>query len=199
MATPQTQHLPSISVEQMLSLVESVINPLVPSIPIPPPERWDRLVRVALGRVFGPQPDPWLAAGPSPLAWLDRVELNPQPLPPRSLFLKALAQEVISHTGFLQELASTLSTDGEQKGIIIIGGYVSRFADEFCGNGFRLGWGHPGPPPQWFPTEMTGADLIVLASQFALGAKQAFNPELRTALAGAASKLAQTGAARMQG
>jgi len=193
MATPQTQHLPSISVEQMLSLVESVINPLVPSIPIPPPERWDRLVRVALGRVL------WLAAGPSPLAWLDRVELNPQPLPPRSLFLKALAQEVISHTGFLQELASTLSTDGEQKGIIIIGGYVSRFADEFCGNGFRLGWGHPGPPPQWFPTEMTGADLIVLASQFALGAKQAFNPELRTALAGAASKLAQTGAARMQG
>ena len=58
MATPQTQHLPSISVEQMLSLVESIINPLVPSIPIPPPERWDRLVRVALGRVFGPQPDP---------------------------------------------------------------------------------------------------------------------------------------------
>ena len=193
MATPQTQHLPSISVEQMLSLVESIINPLVPSIPIPPPERWDRLVRVALGRVL------WLAAGPSPLAWLDRVELNPQPLPPRSLFLKALAQEVISHTGLLQELASALSTDGEQKGIIIIGGYVSRFADEFCGNGFRLGWGHPGPPPQWFPTEMTGADLIVLASQFALGAKQAFNPELRTALAGAASKLAQTGAARMQG
>jgi len=193
MATPQTQHLPSISVEQMLSLVESIINPLVPSIPIPPPERWDRLVRVALGRVL------WLAAGPSPLAWLDRVELNPQPLPPRSLFLKALAQEVISHTGLLQELASALSTDGEQKGIIIIGGYVSRFADEFCGNGFRLGWGHPGPPPQWFPTEMTGADLIVLASQFALGAKEAFNPELRTALAGAASKLAQTGAARMQG
>jgi hypothetical protein len=193
MATPQTQHLPSISVEQMLSLVESIINPLVPSIPIPPPERWDRLVRVALGRVL------WLAAGPSPLAWLDRVELNPQPLPPRSLFLKALAQEVINHTGLLQELASTLSTDGEQKGIIIIGGYVSRFADEFCGNGFRLGCGHPGPPPQWFPTEMTGADLIVLASQFALGAKEAFNPELRTALAGAASKLAQTGAARMQG
>jgi hypothetical protein len=99
----------------MLSLVESIINPLVPSIPIPPPERWDRLVRVALGRAFGPQADPWLAAGPSPLAWLDRVELNPQPLPPRSLFLKALGQEIISQTGLLQELASALSTDGEQR------------------------------------------------------------------------------------
>jgi hypothetical protein len=104
MATAQTQHLPGIRVEQMLSLVQSIINPLVPSIPIPPPERWDRFVRVALGRVFGPQPDPWLAAGPSPLAWLDRVELNPQPLPPRSLFLKALAEEIISHAGLLQEL-----------------------------------------------------------------------------------------------
>jgi hypothetical protein len=197
MATPQTQHLPSISAEQILNLVGSIINPLVPSIPIPPPERWDRLVRVALGRVFGPTPDPWLVAGPSPFGWLDTVELNPQPLPPRSLFLKALAEEVISHVGLLQELASALSTDGEQRGIIIIGGYVSRFADDFCGNGFKLGWGHPGPPPQWFPTEMTGGDLIVLGSQFALGAREAFNPDLRAALIGAASKLAQTGASRV--
>jgi hypothetical protein len=199
MATPQTQHVPGISLEQVLSLVGTIINPLVPVIPIPPPERWDRLVRMALGRVFGPQPDPWLVAGPSPLASLDRVELNPQPLPPRFLFLKALAQEVITHAGLLQELTSAMATDGEERGIIIIGGYVSRFADEFCGNGFKLGWGHPGPPPQWFPTEMTGGDLIVLGSQFTLGARESFNPNLRTVLAGAASKLAQTGAARTQG
>jgi len=66
------------------------------------------------------------------------------------------------------------------------------------GNRFQLGWPHPGPPPQWFPVELSGVDLLVLASQFAQGAGAAFNPDVREALQGAAAKLAGVGVSKMQ-
>jgi hypothetical protein len=180
-----------ISPEQILNLVGSIIEPLTPSIPIPPPQRWDGLVRRALDRAFRPSPIPWLSG-------LDRVALNPQPLPPRYLFLKTLAQEVASHAELLQELSSVTSSDGAQKGILIVGGYLASFTDDFCGNGFTLGWLHPGPPPQWFPTEITGVDLLVVGSQFAKGATEAFNPDMRKVLQDAATKVAGVGVSRMQ-
>ena len=191
MSISKTQHSTGISPEQILNLVGSIIEPLTPSIPIPPPQHWDRLVRAALDRAFRPSPIPWLNN-------LDRVALNPQPLPPRYLFLKTLAQEVTSHAELLRELTGATSSDTEQKGIIIVGGYVASFADDFCGNGFTLGWLHPGPPPQWFPTEITGVDLLVVGSQFAQGATEAFNPDMRKALQGAATKMAAVGVSRMQ-
>jgi hypothetical protein len=180
-----------ISPGQILSLVGSIIAPLTPSIPIPPPQRWGRLIRAALARVFAPQADPWLSP-------LDRVALNPQPLPPRYMFLKAVAQEAIAHAELLEEFTSAASSAGEPRSIIVIGGYVSEFADDFCGNGFRLAWPHPGPPPPWFPVELSGVDLLVLASQFAQGAGAAFNPDVREALQDAAARLAEVGVSRMQ-
>ncbi len=68
---------------------------------------------------FGPQPEPWV-----------QVALNPQPLPPRTLFFAAIAQEVIERASLIQETADALTSQGERQGIIIVGGYVSRFADD---------------------------------------------------------------------
>ena len=63
----------------------------------------------------------------------DQVSLNPQPLPPRWSFLIATAQIVIRRGELLQDLADGLAQAGAEHGIIIIGGYIDRFADDWCG------------------------------------------------------------------
>lgn len=181
-----------ISPAQILNLVGSILAPLTPSIPIPPPQRWGRLIREALIRAFAPQAHPWLSA-------IDRVALNPQPLPPRYLFLKSVAQEAVSYAELLEEFANAAASGGERRGGVIAGEYLNEFTDDFCGNGFRLGWPYPGPPPQWFPVELNGVDLLVLGSQFAQGAGVAFDPGVREALQAAATKLAEVGVSKMQG
>jgi hypothetical protein len=153
--------------------------------------KWNRLVRQAVEHVLGPRTGWREGAG------IDRVALNPQPLPPRSLFLAALSQGLISSTELLQEFAGAMFED-EERGIIVIGGYVNRFVDDFCGNGFRVNWVIPGPPPHWFPTELSGADLLVLASHFAQATKEVLGWEMQGILAAAGARFAEVGVLRMQ-
>ena len=183
----------------------------------PHPEPW----RVFLGHpvpwvmrqsVFGPRPDlSWrlvlaslLAKHPEIFDVLgggrrlgDEVALNPQPLPPRFAFLVAVAQAVISRAELLQEIADATSREGEQQGIIIVGGYIARFTDEFCPD-YRPRWPFPGPPPPWFTNELGGFDLMVIASQFEQAAKEAFSLDLRQNFAAAATKLVEAGISKMQ-
>jgi hypothetical protein len=151
--------------------------------------KWNRVVRQAVERVAG-------GAGFASNG-LNRVALNPQPLPPRSLFLAALSQTLISSTELLQEFAGAMLED-EERSIIVIGSYVNRFVEDFCGNGFRVTWVLPGPPPQWFPTELTGADLLVLASHFAQATKEVLGWEMQGILAAASARFAEVGVQRMQ-
>jgi hypothetical protein len=139
-------HTQAISSEQILSLVGSFLEPRTPSIPIPPPQRWDRLVSLTLGGFRGPQPDPW-----SPFGTLDRVALNPQPLPPRYLFLRALAREVINHAELLHELRGTVVPDEERPRIGVADGYVKEFADDVCGDGFPAGVSSSRPASKLVP------------------------------------------------
>ena len=154
--------------------------------------KWNRLVRQAVERVLGPRSESWREGD-----GIDRVALNPQPLPPRSLFLAALSQGLISSTELLQEFAGAMF-ESEERGIIIIGGYVNRFIDDFCGNGFRVNWVVPGPPPHWFPSELSGADLLVLASHFAQATKEVLGWEMQGILAAAGARFAEVGVLRMQ-
>ena len=128
----------------------------------------------------------------------DAVALNPQPLPPRYAFLVALAEEVSSRAELFQEITDFTSRNGEQQGIIIVGGYISRLSDDFCGTGFRLRWPFPGPPPHWFPEELDGIDSLVIASQFDEAAKRSFSTDLRHALVDASSKFSEAGFAKMR-
>ena len=162
--------------------------------------------------VFGPLPDPWKVIFASivakyPAIWDviggghsfgAEVALNPQPLPPRFAFLVSVAQTVASRAELLQELADATTRDGEQQGIIIVGGYTSRFSDDWCGNGFRLKWPFPGPRPGWFTNELDGIDLVVMATQFEQAAQESFSPDLRQNLADASAKLAEAGLSKMQ-
>lgn len=162
--------------------------------------------------VFGPSPDPWKVVLANILArhpeiwdviggghsFGEEVALNPQLLPPRFAFLVAMAQTVISRAELLQEIADATSREGEQQGIIIVGGYTSRFSDDWCGTGFRLKWPFPGPPPRWFTNELDGIDLVVMATQFEQAAKETFSPDLRQNLADASAKFVEAGLSKMQ-
>jgi hypothetical protein len=109
-----------------------------------------------------------------------------------------MADELDKRAELLHEIVAATSDDGAQRGIIIVGGYVSEFVDEFCGDGFRLVWPYPGPPPQWFASELEGADLLVLASQFAAQAAQAFGEGLQDQLAAGSAEFAAVAVTRMQ-
>jgi hypothetical protein len=221
-AEQQSFHTPSV--QKLLAFVRAMIggsrgreddeHPL-------PPGPWDPIIRVALERigVFGPQPEPWrvldrsarrlfagiLARHPEISdaiggghSFGDEVALNPQPLPPRYAFLVSVAQALTSRVELLQEIADATAREGEQQGIIIVGGYVSRFVDDFCGTGFRLRYPFPGPRPHWFTAELDGIDMVVMATQFEQAAKESFNPDLRRNLADVSTRLAEAGLSRMQ-
>lgn len=193
-----------------------------------PPGPWDPVIRSALDKVqafghaslpprsvrsvLGPHPEPWklvlagiLARHPAIFDAIgdehdhgDEVALNPQPLPPRYAFLLAVVQTLVERAELLQELADATTRKGEQAGIIIVSGYVGRFSDDFCGNGFRLKWPFPGPRPYWFTHELDAIDLVVMSTQFELAAQQAFNQDLRRSLAGAGSRFVEAGLSRLQ-
>jgi hypothetical protein len=191
-----------------------------------PPGPWDPIVRVALERMtgFGPQPlrtresvfgqsrEPWRAVLASILAkhpeavdaiggghsFGETVALNPQPLPPRFAFLIAVAQAVISRAELLQEIANATSRQGEQHGIIIVGGFTTRFSDDWCGTGFRLRYPLPGPRPRWFLDELNGLDLMVVATQFEHAAKEAYSGDLRQHFADATTKFVEAALSKIQ-
>jgi hypothetical protein len=106
----------------------------------PAPGPWDSVVRAALLQIgiFGPQPGLWKIIFSSILSRLpefydvlggghrfnDEVALNPQRLPPRFAFLRAVAQTVIGRARLFQEVADATASVAEHQGIIVVGGYV---------------------------------------------------------------------------
>jgi len=86
---------------------------------------------------------------------------------------------------------------GEERGIIIVSGYIARFVDDFCDTGFRLKYPFPGPRPHWFGEELNGIDLVVMAMQFEQAAREVFNPGLRQNLADASAIFVEAGLSKM--
>jgi hypothetical protein len=171
---------------------------------------------------FGPHPEPWhLGFGPSPQPWspamlfqviarrhpelwdlfggnpLSRVGLNPQPLPPKMVFAAALADELIGRAGAAQELADWLPSQGEERGIIIVGGRVQQFIDDICGNDIKFRFPRPGPRPWWWREELEGADLVAMGVRFEVAAGA--NDVLGATFSQAGEKLIQAGLGRMRG
>jgi hypothetical protein len=109
-----------------------------------------------------------------------------------------VAQVVISRAELLQEIADATRHEGEQHGIIFVGGYTSRFSDDWCPTGFRLKWPFPGPRPHWFTNELDGIDLVVMATQFEQAAKETYSPDLRQNLLEVSAKLAEAGVSKMR-
>lgn len=155
--------------------------------------------------IFESRPELWrIIAERNPELWdiiwggpLTSVALNPQPLPPRIMLISALATEVIKHALDRQEIADMMANEGEQRGIIVVGGYINRFIDEFCGTGIKLRFPIPAPPPPWFQEELSGLDLIVMGAQFQNAAKSILHEDLSKTFAKGADRLLEIGISRM--
>ena len=139
-------------------------------------------------------PEIWDVIGGDPTS---KVALNPQPLPPKSGFLAAVVQEFTERMTTVSELADLIPRPGGERGIIIVGGHVAKFVDDICGNGLRIKWPMPWPSPPWFTDSLSGADLIVMGTQFQLAAGLAMDRELGRTFADAAHALLEAGSARL--
>jgi hypothetical protein len=128
----------------------------------------------------------------------DLVALNPQPLPPRERFIAALGEALVARAEQLAEVASAMSDRGEERGIIIVSGYVGRLVDDWCGTGYRPRWPFPGPPPWWFAQEVTARDILTLGASLHRASRDAFDPIVGRALDEQADKLARAGLERME-
>ena len=165
-----------------------------------PPGPWDPYIRKALENliVSGPVPDPWRPVlGPGPQPWR-KVALNPQPLPPKAAFAAAIASEVIDRVVLTQEIADALQNEGQQQGIIIVGGMISRFLED-CGND-RLWRKRPFPPrPHGDEPDdkLSALELIVMGARFEQSASGVASERLRQELSGAGGRLIEMGIARM--
>jgi hypothetical protein len=163
-----------------------------------PPGPWDPYIRKAMRELLaGPVPDPWRSVlGPSPQPWRE-VMLNPQPLPPRAMLAVAVAREVIERAELTQEIANALQSEGQQHGIIIVGGLISRFIDD-CGND-RLWPKHPIPPPHGTEPDnkLTSFELIAMGAQFEHESRGLADARLREELRGAGARLIEMGVTRM--
>jgi hypothetical protein len=169
--------------------------------------------------VFGRHPIPWhRGVGPDPVLWspaslihiitrrhpelwdlfggnpLSRVALNPQPLPPRIVFAAALADELIAQASSAAQLAGWVSQEGEEHGIIIVGGHVLRYVDEICGNDIKFRFPRPVPPP-WWSEELHATDLMAMGVRFEMAA--ATGEALANSFAQAGERLIQAGLEKM--
>jgi hypothetical protein len=118
-------------------------------------------------------------------------------LPPRSAFLASVVIEFTERMTLVAEIAELIPRPGGERGIIIVGGHVARFVDEICVNGLHLRWPLPWPAPTWYPDTLSGADLIVMGTQFQQSAAIAMDRDLGRTFADAAHALLEAGAARL--
>jgi hypothetical protein len=139
-------------------------------------------------------PEIWDVIGGDPLS---QASLNPQPLPPRSSFLASIVLEFTERMTLVAEIADLIPRPGGERGIIIVGGHVARFVDGLCANGLHIRWPLPWPAPQWFSDTLSGADLIVMGTQFQQSAVIAMDRDLGRTFADAAHALLEAGAARL--
>lgn len=175
----------------------AVVNGLIsgytpnPEDPDPAPWPWRHVINKAFERMAGSYSNKWTFAA-----------LNPQPLPPKVHFAITLAHEVIERAGMMQEIAAGLSNDSEERGIIIVSGYLSKFVDDICPDPPTIKipkkrWPFPWPPdpnpdPRW-----TGLELAVIGTIFQNEARLAGHDGIQRALNEAAEKLFEVAVSRM--
>ena len=139
-------------------------------------------------------PEIWDVIGGDPSS---QIALNPQPLPPRSAFLASVIQEFTERMTEVAHIADLIPRPGGERGIIIVMGHVAQFVDDICGNGLKIRWPFPWPAPPWFSETLSGADLIVMGTQFQQAAVIAMDREIGRTFSDAAYALLEAGSARL--
>jgi hypothetical protein len=182
-----------IAIDKVVSMVSQLVNYYPDPDNPQPPGPWDPVIRRAYERTA------LRMSTHSKLNSWDLVALNPQPLPPRAIFSQLLAQEVIERTLLMQEIADAINTDGQERGIIIVGGVTERFVDDLCPDRPKIPFPKKGPwPPEPDPDPRWQAlELLVIGNQFQEAARSAGSESLKNTFKKAAEKIIATGISRM--
>ncbi len=205
---PAGKPTPALSARALTALVSQLSTGYANADPEHPPGPLDPYIKKGLERsVLGHgagsslwrmiaerHPQIWDVIGGEPAS---RIALNPQPLPPRSAFFAAVVQEFADRMTLVAEIADLIPRPGGERGNLVAAGHVAKFIDDICGNGMRIRWPFPWPPPEWFRETLSGADLIVMGTQFQQSAAQAVDPELGRTFADAAVALLEAGSERL--
>ncbi len=203
---PKTKHLSARALTALVSQLTTGYS--FPEDPEQAPGPLDPYIRRALERsvlgggavanlwrvIADKHPEVWDVIGGDPAS---RVALNPQPLPPRSAYVAALILEFTDRMTNVAELADLIPRPGGEPGNLIVAGHVAKFVDDICCNGLRIRWPFPWPPPPWFSDSLSGADLIVMGTQFQQVSVIAMDRDLGRTFADAAHALLEAGAARL--
>ncbi|MBA3544691.1 MAG: hypothetical protein H0T83_09675 [Chthoniobacterales bacterium] len=170
------------------------------------------MIRQTFDKVFGPFPEPWRTRFESaneklrnlgrarPEIWdvigggLERVSLNPQPLPPRWAFGVEFVRLAAERLVMIQETAEIIN-QGNDRGIIVVGGRISELVEFVCGNHFPRRF----PPPRGGQSDplLTGQELVLMGAELVRYAKSVANEALRGDLSGAGERLIDTGLERL--
>lgn len=154
----------AIRPEQLIKLVSGLLFGLQPDPDNPlPPGPWDPLIRQVFGltarhaHVFA-EPGGFVQRSGR---FVDRVALNPQPLPPRFAVVVALAEAAVSRAELVADV-------GAASGHNRAGGrYMSELLENWCGTPPRkFPWPGPGPRPDWAGTAVGPLDHLLMAATF---------------------------------
>lgn len=123
------------------------------------------------------------------------AELNPQPLPPRAVFIAAFTEEVIDRLVLMQEIADAINQTGDERGIIIVSGRIEQFItdiDELCPRIPKK-----FPKPKGYEDRFSALELLTAGAVFSQYAAAVANENLQNELTNAGAKLIEKGIARI--
>ena len=136
--------------------------------------------------------------------FLSMVALNPQPIPPESVFISRLALQAMDRLLIMQETADLMNKSTGTKGQMIIGDHMSELIDDLCGNEprhifikkRRNPYGDPVPHPDW-NDKFSGLELVTIGVMFEKMAGNLKGTELQQQVINAGAKVIETGISRL--
>ena len=135
---------------------------------------------------------------------LSMVALNPQPIPPESVFISRLAFRAMDRLLTMQETADLMNKSTGTKGQMIIGDHMSELIDDLCGNEprhifikkRRNPYGDPVPRPNW-NDKFSGLELVTIGVMFEKMAGNLKGTDLQQEVKNAGAKVIETGISRL--
>lgn len=130
--------------------------------------------------------------------------LNPQPIPPESVFITDLAFQALDRLITIQETADLMNKSNGNKDQMIIGEQMADLIKSICGAEpyslhikiRRNPYGDPVPHPNW-NEKLSGIELVKVGVMFEKMADQLRSQELQQGLKKAGTTMIDTGISRM--
>ena len=135
---------------------------------------------------------------------LSMVALNPQPIPPESVFISRLAFQAMDRLLTMQETADLMNKSTGNKSQMIVGVHMAELIDDLCGNEprhifikkRRNPYGDPVPHPNW-NDKISGLELVTIGVMFEKMAGNLKGTELQHQVINAGAKVIETGISRL--